>query len=234
MKYIKIKYQFKFDDNRKFTYKVRLDKESLLLIAPRATDSTSWSALEFNQCENCPLNSTDSIDCPVALNLVPLMDLVCNLTSYDEVKTLVTTSERSIYAKTTVQRAISSLLGLIMATSDCNHMYFFRGMARFHLPFADDLETVYRAVSTYLLAQYFLHKKGEAPDMEISGLADLYKNLQIINRNMAIRIRAASEEDAASNAVVLLDLFAKNIPYSIDEAVEEAKYPFSAYIKSKP
>jgi len=43
---------------------------------------------------------------------------------------------------------------------------------------------------------------------------------------MARRIRRASEQDATVNAVVLLDLLAKNLPYSIDESLEEIRYLF--------
>ena len=57
-----------------------------------------------------------------------------------------------------------------MATSGCPHMDFFKPMARFHLPLANAEETVYRATSMYLLAQYFLQREGKEADMELEGL----------------------------------------------------------------
>ena len=43
-------------------------------------------------------------------------------------------------------------------------------MAQFHLPLANDSETIYRAASMYLLAQYFLKREGRDADLEIEGL----------------------------------------------------------------
>ena len=48
---------------------------------------------------------------------------------------------------------MSSVLGLIMATAGCPWTDRFRPMARFHLPFASEAETVYRSVCMFLLAR---------------------------------------------------------------------------------
>jgi len=42
-------------------------------------------------------------------------------------------------------------------------------MVRFHLPFASIEETKYRAISMYLLAQYFLYQQGSQPDWDLKN-----------------------------------------------------------------
>ena len=79
----------------------------------------------------------------MASTLEPLKTLV----SFDTVGVTVTQAERTVYAETSAQQAMSSVLGLIMATSGCPWTDHLRPMARFHLPFASEAETVYRSVS---------------------------------------------------------------------------------------
>jgi hypothetical protein len=83
-------------------------------------------------------------------------------------------------------------------------------MARFHLPLASTEETVYRATSMFLLAQYFAYR---------------------VNRAMAERLRSASEQDAAVNAIVILDLLAKALPDAILDSLTEVRHLFSSYLK---
>jgi len=154
------------------------------------------------------------------------------LNSYDRIVVDVELRGRRIIQETTAQRALSSLLGLVMATSDCPHMAFLRPMARFHLPMASEEETEYRAVSMYLLAQYFLHREGHTVDLTLDGLTKIYQELQRVNMALADRIRAASHQDTAGNAIVLLDVFAKVVPYSIEDAMQEFQHLFDPYLKA--
>jgi len=85
-------------------------------------------------------------------------------------------------------------------------------MARFHLPFADVDETLYRATSMYLLAQYFRQQEGKAGDFELEGLKHIYDNIQLVNAAVADRLRAATKTDATVNAIIILDTFAQAIP----------------------
>jgi hypothetical protein len=142
----------------------------------------------------------------------------------------IRTPERAISQKTTAQRAIGSMMGLILATSGCPHTAFFRPMARFHLPLASEAETIYRAASMYFLAQYFRHQCHEEIDLEFAGLTKIYKNIQIVNKTIAERIRAATETDSSINAVIFLDMYAKAMPYVIRDALEEIRYLFKPYL----
>jgi hypothetical protein len=149
-----------------------------------------------------------------------------NVLSYDEVKMEVTTPDRLVVKSTTAQRAVSSLMGLVMATSGCPHMAFLKPMARYHLPFATQEETIFRVVSTYLLEQYFRHKQAQSVDLELENLKKIYGEIRIVNTAMASRLRTIGAKDSAVNAVVLLDIFAKMLPYSIEDSLEEIRYLF--------
>jgi len=230
MEAIKIIYEFVFPDGKSHVSKVRINAQTLDQELDGGRLLPEWTLLNFHQCPNCPLNPTTTPHCPVAVNLVKLVNDTGDLHSYDEVEVRITTPERTISGITTAQRGISSLLGLTMATSACPHTSYLKPMARFHLPFASEEETLFRATSMYLLAQYYLYKQGGAADLELEGLNDIYKNLQIINNSLAERLRAASDQDAAVNAIILLDLFAKAFPYCIEESMEEIRYLFTAFL----
>jgi uncharacterized protein (DUF2236 family) len=138
----------------------------------------------------------------------------------------VTTPERMVTKNTTAQRAVSSLMGLVMATSGCPHMLFLKPMARYHLPFATQEETIFRAVSTYLLEQYFRNKQSLSIDMELENLKKIYAEIRIINNAMASRLRTVSVQDSAVNAVVQLDIFAQILPNSVEDSLEDIRYLF--------
>ena len=95
--------------------------------------------------------------------------------SYDVVDVTVESRER-LYVKEqiSIEHAVSSLLGIIMATSGCKDLDMLKPMVKFPLPFASIEETIYRAASMYLLAQYFRHKRGLVPDWDMAGLSSVY------------------------------------------------------------
>lgn len=43
---------------------------------------------------------------------------------------------------------------------------------------------------------------------------------------MAERLRSSLEKDASINAVILLDMFAQAMPYSVDGSIAELEYLF--------
>jgi hypothetical protein len=142
----------------------------------------------------------------------------------------VITAERRISQQTNAQTGISSLMGLVIATSGCPHAAFFKPMARFHLPLASREETIFRATSMYLLAQYFLKKEGKSADFELEGLSGIYANMQIINMAVVKRLRAATQTDSSVNALVILDCYAKFLPFAIEKSLEDVRYLFSPFL----
>ncbi|MBV6321799.1 DUF6901 family protein [Duganella violaceipulchra] len=191
-------------------------------------DFPAWTALALQQCPNCPLQPDSTPHCPMALRLVPLVAIMGKLRSYEQVEVRVEMAERSVAKLTTVQRGVGALMGLLVASSACPHADFLRPMAHFHLPFASEEETIYRAASTYLLGQYFIARDGGVPDWELDGLKARYLALQTVNSAMAKRLRHAVDEDGAINGLVILDLLAKALPYSIDDKLDDIRAAFAA------
>ena len=64
--------------------------------------------------------------------------------SYEEVEVFITTKARTYMKRTTLQKGLSSLLGIYMVTSGCPTMEKLKPMVRYHLPFATEEETKYR------------------------------------------------------------------------------------------
>ena len=230
MKEIRISYIFSMPSGPSQVFNLRLDAEELHLLEPQGEGTPAWTELGFHQCSNCPLKAETHPQCPAAQGLADLVTRSEGLVSYDEVEVQVRTDERIISQKTTAQKGISALMGLIMATSGCPHASFFKPMARFHLPLASEEETIYRVTSMYLLAQYFRKLEGKESDLELDGLTRIYEEMQEVNTSMASRLRAATETDSSVNAIVLLDIYAKTLPLVIEESLEEIRYLFSSYL----
>ncbi|MBI2423101.1 MAG: hypothetical protein HYV27_09755 [Candidatus Hydrogenedentes bacterium] len=230
---ISINYHFSCGDGREIHFDVALDPDTLEHRFASISDPPPWTRLEHEQCKGCMLNRDEHSHCPAALSLVELVDLFGALQSYDEVDVTVTTEKRKLSAHTSVQKALSSLIGLHMATSGCPSMTFFRPMARFHLPFATKDETLFRAAGAYLIAQYFHNVSSNPCDWSLKGLQEAYEMIHEVNVGMASRIRLISESDANLNAIVVLDLFAHELPYAIGEKLSELKYLFKPYFEAR-
>lgn len=222
-------YRLEFSESKLIEFPIEIDQSSTTLIPPDHLAPPYWANLEFEQCSNCTLRKETTPFCPVATNLIPLLKLCSAIPSYETLKIEVITPERTISGKTTMQRALSSMLGLIMATSSCPHTEYLKPMARFHLPLASENETLYRTASTYLLAQYFRRKDGLEFSLELNHLSEIYENLKIINRALAKRFKVAIKEDATVNAIILLDLLSQAVSWSIEDDLEELKYLFEGY-----
>lgn len=187
-----------------------------------------WARLGVEQCACCPL-STDTPNCPAAVALAELMDQFGSVLSYDEVDVTVESDERTIQATVSAQKALSSILGLVMGTSGCPILSKFMPMARFHLPFATTHDTTFRSVGAYLMAQYFVHKSGGHADWDLTGLKHFYEDIHTINRAMVTRLRGRFEGDAGVNAVAILDLFAHYLPIAVDDELAQLRPLFAAF-----
>lgn len=228
---LEILYRIDTASGRHAEFPVRLDTGTLLLADPAAAEPPAWTRLECEQCSHCPLNPADKPHCPAAIALVALLAFCRDLSSFEEVALEVTTPERTVHKDTTAQRAVSSLMGLLLAASGCPRLAFLRPMARFHLPLASSEETVYRAASMYLLAQYFRQRRGLPMDLSLAALSELYDDAHRVNMAFAKRLRFAIERDSSLNAVVILDLFARTLPISIDEQLAEVECLFTPYLE---
>lgn len=221
-----ISYRFKFAYGREEVFRVKLDARTLELLPEKPENSSPWTRLDVHQCPNCSLDLQQHRYCPAALAIAPLVAGCGDIVSFDEAEIRVTTPERSVCKETTAQRGVSSLMGLLLATSGCPHTSFLKPMARFHLPFANAEETVFRATSMYLLGEYFSRQAGQPADQNLDGLKTRYERLNVVNKAMTARLRAAIRKDSTINALILLDLFAMDIPDAIEESLEKIRYLF--------
>ncbi|MEH6811433.1 MAG: hypothetical protein V7677_02780 [Motiliproteus sp.] len=230
MEPIVFRYQFQLSDERQESFELVLDSHTLEPAEQALTSPPEWARLNFKQCTHCPLRSNTHPYCPVAISLVPVVELFNNVRSYEEIELQVDTQERRISQHTSAQRGLSSLLGLLIATSGCPHTNYLKPMARFHLPLASEEETLFRAVSMYLLAQYLRERSGLSHEAGLQGLKGIYDNLHQLNQKIAERLRYAADQDSAVNAVVILDMFTNLMPFSIDEDLEEIGSIFDCYL----
>jgi hypothetical protein len=233
METVNIQYIFTLPDQSREVFDLQFDAKELVLMNNMPSTLPSWTDLDFYQCPNCIVNTDTFTYCPLSANLVNIVRRFKGLLSFDKVTIDVATNERIVSQKTTVQRGISSLMGLIIATSCFPHTAFFRPMARFHLPLSSKEETIYRATSMYLLAQYFVNKDQNQADLELDGLKSIYENAQIVNTSIAERLRAASDTDSSVNAITLLDMYAQSLPFAISDSLENIKYLFTPFLTPK-
>ena len=228
---ITIRYDFNLGNDRVIEFDVQLDPRSLEIINPPPEKLPDWSRLEFHQCSHCPFTGNSHSHCPLAVSFIRIIEPFNNVVSHNEINLTVVTNERRVYQKTTAQKGISSLIGLLFATSGCPHTAFLKPMARYHLPLASEDETYYRAAGMYLLAQYFLRLEGKKADFELEGLKTIYHNLHLLNTMIAERIRSATRADSSVNAVVLLDMISNLMPFVLDEHLDGLRHLFSSYLQ---
>ncbi len=232
MKTIDIQYRFTLPDGQTRIFDLKFDRKDLSLLYDIPRKLPAWTNLEFKQCPHCPLSVKTHPHCPLAVSIRNVVEQCNAIVSHQEVTVEVTTNERVISQKTSAQRAISSLMGLIIATSGCPHTGFFKPMARFHLPFASEEETIYRSASSYLLAQFFMRKKGLKSDVDLKGLEKIYRNVHTVNIAMSDRLRECGDEDSYLNALVLLDCLATLMPATIKHSLKEIEDVFKPYWKT--
>jgi hypothetical protein len=222
----RIRYRFDLPDGSQKSLDFTFDSADFRLANAAPAAPPPWTELQFNQCANCPLNPADNPHCPAALQMVSAIEPLKALVSFDTVGVTVTQAERTMYAETTAQAAMSSVLGLIMATAGCPWTDRLRPMARFHLPFASEAETVYRTVSMFLLAREL---SGNSGTRGFAALEQLYENLHVVNRDMSRRLGAATRTDPARNAMALLDAYTTLLPAALACSMEELKPLFDAW-----
>ncbi len=230
MNSVVIEYRFRLSDDKIEEFRVELDPEKLNQLSEIPDNPPAWTELDFHQCPNCPLDMESHRYCPLALSIMDIVEHFDHVLSYDRIHLEVFAEGRHISQQTSAQQGLSSLMGLLIATSGCPHTEYFKPMARFHLPLAGRDETVYRAASTYLLAQYFIHREGREADFELKGLKKIYDNIQKVNCSIAERLRATSEADSLVNAIVILDTYAKAVPFLIEDSLDYIKYLFDPFI----
>lgn len=227
-------YRFKFADGSAKHFLLRLDPISLSLTREPKPAYPEWTRLNYHQCPNCPLKPETTPYCPVAVNLMDVVDTFKDVLSHERAEVEIVAPDRTYSAHTALQNAIGSLIGMIMATSDCPVLDKLRPMVRTHLPFATAEETMYRVISMYLLGQFFRYRRGLVPDWELKNLITTYEGAQTVNKAFVERLASLDIQDSSMNAVVILDCFAATTNFSImSDSLNEIEQLFSAYLKKE-
>jgi hypothetical protein len=222
----RIRYGFALPDGSARTLEFDFDPVDFRMLRAPVENPPFWTALGFCRCANCPLDEASSPQCPAALQMAPAIEPLKELASYDQVGVTVMEDERTVFAETTAQQAMSSVLGLIMATAGCPWTDRLRPMARFHLPFATEAETVYRSICMFLLAREI---SGANQPQGFAALEELYRNLHVVNRDMSRRLGAVASTDPARNAMALLDAVTTLVPAALDCSLDELRPLFDAW-----
>ena len=226
-------YEFLFEDGQRLAIPVRLRLPGYDLVADApAAPLPHWTKLGFEQCPNCTLNGTCS-RCQAAVNLIPLGTYFSDRRSTEIVDVNVYTAERTYVKKCPLQHGVSSLMGLIMATSGCPHLDKLRPMVLTHLPFSSAEQTMFRTISMYLLAQFLRQRRGMTTDWQLNELTRTYDEIKIVNQAFARRLRSCQTRDANLNAIVNLDCQADLASFSIaEEQWEELDHLFQPYLQN--
>lgn len=222
----------------RYTYELKEATLSFAIdTAPETADPSSpkngpdalpeWTRLTHHRCPGCPLDPATTSHCPAATRLHKALEAFKHLDSIDTGRVTVETKRRSYVLNCDLQSSLNSMIGLIMATSGCPVVGRLRSMATFHLPYASFAETLYRAVSAYLVKQYFTMLDGGEPDWKLEGLKAFYRDLEALNQAFSARITNIARGDAISNAMVMFFSASVVAGSAIEEQLEEYKAYFT-------
>lgn len=225
-------YQFDFEDGPQKNFSLELDPSTLEYLAEEPDELPDWTALEHHQCPNCPLSADEHPHCPVAVNMVGILEYFRDFFSYDKADVTIKANDRYYHKESAVQDALSSLLGIIMTTSGCPVLDKLRPMVRIHLPFSTTRENLYRAISMYFTAQFFKAKNNNDGDSwELDGLVEIYEEIETVNEAFCKRIATSFDKDANVNAIVILNCMAEIAALSIkQDLLEDIEKSFAAYL----
>lgn len=209
-------YCFDFSSGVRKRFLLQIDGTSFSL-KDTSISKPEWALLPNHQCSCCRLDRQRAGYCPVAVNIADLVSSFKDVLSHESCTVSCITSERTVSKNTIVQDGLSSILGIIMATSGCPTMEVLKPMARFHLPFATVDESTFRSVSTYLLRQFFLDRENGNGDFRLERIKEHWKQIEKVNEGILRRIKSASELDADRNAIVILNCLAQILTMEVDE-----------------
>jgi hypothetical protein len=220
-----VTYKFFASQNEQISVALQFDERTYRIQLPEDAARPDWTELAFERCPNCNLPDSET-HCPAAVALAQFLPEFESHVSFEKAVVEVDMPTRTVVSKTTFQHGMAALIGLVLATSGCPRTRFLRPMARTHLPFASDQETVFRTLAVHLLGQYVAKGSGAPMALSFDDLKENYTQLSKVNGAMAERIRAAIKRDAAVNAVIILESFTMIAPENIDYGFEDIQELF--------
>ena len=223
------RYTFTLDDGRTRSFEVHLDPDTLNIIRPENQPVPAWARLDYASCGHCAL-PPGTEHCPIAANIGPLVEAFSDVLSFRTADVTVETAERKYQKTGPAQDALFPLLGIYMSASGCPSMEKLKPMVRHHLPFASVDETIYRVLSMYVTAQYLRMQSGLEPDWQLTGLGEIYDQINQVNHEFCQRLAKAATEDALVNALVILDAFGTLVKMPNPRGNEKLRKMFATYL----
>lgn len=217
-----IVYEFSYAGGKSWRYPLQFDEQNHLIPASVDGPGRAWTQLGFQQCSHCPLREMDSPQCPVARNLDHIVEDTKETVSHTKASVRVVTPERTYTKECSTQDGLRSLFGLIMATSGCPHLDWLRPLARFHLPFSDHEETLFRVLALQLVESFLLNRDTSLAQ-GIAILNERYADVEKLNQEFIRRIRNYCHADADKNALAALDMFAQFFAIVRDDNFEDLR-----------
>jgi hypothetical protein len=215
-----IEYRVTLDDNHQFSYRIELDRAYPVAAVQAAP---AWTRLGHQQCSNCPLSKDNFSHCPAAVDLHRVIEDFQGLPAFKKASVWVRTPEREYTKLVSLEEALRSLLGVIMATSACPILGKLRPMAHNHLPFASNQEFTLRTVSLYLSRQYFNFREGRHADWELKGLVRMFQQLQLVNQAFWQRIHDTCEGDSNLKAFLTFFSMSSSMSYSLETQLQKIR-----------
>lgn len=210
-----VHYRLLIPEGQKLSFQVDTEREHTV---PQS--GSDWARLGSHKCPNCPLAESQHRYCPAAVDTQPLVEACGGQVSFSKITATVQLGEqRTLTAVCDLQTALSSILGLIMATSGCPIVSRLRGMARQHVPFQTLQESHLRMVGAWLVGR-MLEDEWDGVD-SLAGLHELVREIGVVNRAFMNRLRAAASKDANLNALATLAASAMNVEFSLEDASDE-------------
>ncbi len=229
---ITIEYEFRLRTGGQKRFTIHLRKPALELVTIERAALPEWTKLTHHQCRNCPLDPAQHPHCPIAANLVEVIEAFKDCRSVDDADITIRSEARAYVKHANIQYGVGSLMGLYMVVSGCPVMDKLRPMAYTHLPFATVKETMFRAVSMYLLAQFFLSQRGQTPDWKLEKLVRIYEDIRLVNQSFSQRLHSITQKDASLNALVGLDCFATATAFLLGkDSLKEMEALFEVYFR---
>ncbi len=227
---ISIIYNFFFQNGTQKEFEIKLDRTTLNLINNK-TSHSSWTEHQNFCCPNCVQSLKSDDYCPIAASLENILIFFSTFPSYEKINVQVITEERTYSSMTSLQTAVSSLIGIIMTASGCRIMAKLKPLVKFHLPFSSLEETAFRAFSMYLLAQYFRFTNGLKPDWLLENLGKSYEEIKIVNQYVCEKIANLEHQDTTINSIIVLNNFAEFVSLLLEQnVIEEFESLFEEYL----
>jgi len=225
-------YTFIFPNEQRKEFVIKVDPTTMNIIKTDRGSYPDWSKLENFKCPHCPLQGKYYEYCPVAMNIVDMIQEFRDMPSFQHAEVFVETENRTYTKKTSLQSGVSSMMGILMVSSGCPIMGKLKPMLHFHLPFASLEETQFRALSFYLLSQYVSWKRGRNPDWDMNELVNIYENIRTLNHSVSKKIANLEVMDTSINSLVILNNFADYVTFTIDEKViEELEFYLKGFLE---